>query len=196
MSEYIELLIGCGHARRKLLAPPNSSLSMWCNLVTVDENAECNADILCNLDHVPWNPSYVGPSVPRSLFDEELIFFADSMIDEIHAYEVLEHLGQQGHVHSFFSHFAEMWRILKPGGYLCATVPSRYSPWLWGDPGHRRAILPQTLIFLDQTSYASQLGRTAMSDYRGIYKADFKVVSTTDDRQFHSFILQAMKPAR
>lgn len=195
MSERTELLIGCGHARRKLIVPPNSSVE-WRGLVTLDVNEYVLPDIRCDIDHIPWNPSFVSDeNVPDSVYNKGG-YIEDSCADEIHAYEVLEHLGGQGHYHKFFWHFSEIWRVLKPGGYLCATVPSRYSPWLWGDPGHRRAILPETLIFLDQLNYIAQCGRTAMSDYRDVYKADFTCVRSTDDRTFHTFILQAIKPSR
>jgi hypothetical protein len=195
MDDYVELLIGCGHARRKVVIAPGSS-SEWRGLVTLDDNENCAPDILCNLDRTPWNPPCVGPSVPRALLDDEMLYIAESSVNEIHAYEVLEHLGSQGSTSSFFGHFHELWRVLKPNGYLCATVPSRFSPWLWGDPGHRRAILQETLTFLDQTSYTAQIGRTAMSDYRSIWHGDFSIVYTHDDRVFHTFILQAIKPSR
>jgi hypothetical protein len=120
----------------------------------------------------------------------------DDYYHEVHAYEVLEHLGQQGDATAFFATFSEIWRVLVPQGYLVATCPSRFSEWLWGDPGHRRTILPCTLQFLDQTRYPLQLRVTAMSDYRRLYRADFSVVYTHDDKTTHQFILQAVKPAR
>ena len=171
-----ELLLGCGHSRVKRIIPPNAPTD-WVDLLTIDFDPATDAHVVIDLNPSNWDLPYI---------DE---------FDEIHAYEVLEHLGRQGNFIRFFSHFYEIWRMLKPDGYLCATVPSRFSPWLWGDPGHSRAILPETLIFLDQTAYA-QCGKTALSDYRFCYKADFKIISSTDDRIFHSFILQAVKPAR
>lgn len=183
---YKELLLGCGSQRQKILTPPvynvytNDTVGFgtWNDLTTLDHNPDHKPDIVYELNNVYWD------------FDP-----ADSY-DEIHAYEVLEHLGFQGHYVNFFRDFTNIWRLLKPNGFLCATVPSRFSPWLWGDPGHRRAILPETLIFLDQTTYTNQVGKTSLSDYRDVYKADFKIISSSDDRGFHSFILQAIKPSR
>jgi hypothetical protein len=172
-----ELLLGCGYSREKRMCLPGNQL-IWRNLVTADYRKKCSPDIVCDLDDMKWMP------------------FLPEKFSEVHAYEVLEHLGSQGYEASFFSTFDNIWRILIPGGYLFATVPSRFSPWLWGDPGHRRAILPESLIFLDQTAYDSQVGVTMMSDYRDIYKSDFKVISSTDDHVLHKFILQAIKPAR
>lgn len=173
---YRELLLGCGHSREKRIRPPNGP-EVWRDLLTIDFDKSTSADIVLDLSGDRWDLPY------RDEFNE------------IHAYELLEHLGMQGDFHAFFAQFSEIWRLLKPDGYLCATVPSRYSPWLWGDPGHCRAILPETLIFLDQTAYA-QCGKTCFSDYRFCYKADFKIISSKDDKTFHTFILQAVKPVR
>jgi SAM-dependent methyltransferase len=109
---------------------------------------------------------------------------------------VLEHLGRQGDYRLFFETFSEAWRILKPGGFLCATVPGRKSLWVWSDPGHTRVIFPPTLLFLDQHNYATQEGRTTMSDYRRVYQADFETIFSHDNGETHQFILQAVKPSR
>jgi SAM-dependent methyltransferase len=199
---YRELLIGCGHTRDKRLDPRDFQrkthpapidLRVWRGkLDALDYMIECRPDLVCNLQRVPWSASRV---VSDEYFDlpEAL---PESYYDEVHAYEVLEHLGQQGDFRSFFDTFAEAWRILKPGGYLCATVPSRYSEWLWGDPGHTRAILPTHLVFLRQPTYDEQRGKTSMSDYRREYRADFDITGTFDDHTTHKFVLQAVKPSR
>jgi hypothetical protein len=163
---YRELLLGAGHQRKKIIVPPGTP-QQFQNLETLDNNRLCNPDIFFDLNEL-----------------NEFIGFRSDFYNEIHAYEVLEHLGRQGD-----------YLMLIVDGFLCATVPSRFSPWLWGDPGHTRAILPETLIFLDQTSY-KQCGHTAMSDYRDVWHGDFKIIESKDDRTFHTFILQAVKPAR
>jgi hypothetical protein len=174
-----ELLLGCGHSRVKQACRPGSTLE-WNDLVTIDSNPACNPDILCDLNQPEW-------------FDHGGF---DSSFTEVHAYEVLEHLGRQGDVTSFFSTFNNIWRILVPDGLLFATCPSRFSQWLWGDPGHTRVIQPESLIFLDQGQYKFQLGKTPMSDYREYWKGDFQCLSSTDDRTSHRFVLKAIKPAR
>lgn len=196
-----ELLLGCGHSRQKRMGLPNTPLEFE-DLVTLDLNHDCKPDLFCNLNDMHWlcnALTSVGESV---VFDRSGTKFIDkeikkSFFSEVHAYEVLEHLGQQGDVGSFFSTFENIYRILVPNGHLFATVPSRFSPWMWGDPGHRRAILPESLVFLDQTNYA-QCGQTMMSDYRSIYKADFIVRHSqlTEDKLIHQFVLQAIKPSR
>ncbi len=79
-----ELLIGCGNSRRKKLGFSRE----WSNLVTVDHDPDCGADVVHDLDETPWP-------------------FADDSFDECHGYEVLEHLGRQGDHRSFFRHFHE-----------------------------------------------------------------------------------------
>lgn len=191
-AKYRELLIGCGHRRQKVVPAPDRA-GPWVNLVTLDHNKDCGPDILCNLDTINMWQSEDFSGDDNFVLNGRL---RADMWDEVHAYEVLEHLGQQGDVVSFFRHFEELYRILKPGGYLCATVPSRFSAWLWGDPGHRRVILPESLVFLSQPQYARQCGVTPMSDYRPLYSGDFDVVTSIDDRTLHTFILRAVKPAR
>ena len=51
-------------------------------------------------------------------------------------------------------------------------------------------------VFLDQDEYVRQVGVTAMSDFRYLYRADFRLVyhQVTEHRVF--FALQAVKPSR
>jgi hypothetical protein len=184
---YRELLIGSGHARDKRLCVDPLATG-WRNLTTLDCNSKVIPDVLCDLNEIPW-----GPRCGLGRLLEE------SFYDEIHAYEVLEHLGQQGDARAFFRHFTEIWRLLKPEGYLCATVPSLHSPWAWGDPSHRRLISLESLVFLDQSEYIRQLDgdiKSPMSDFRNIYAGDFKLWWSNDDETTFSFILQAVKPSR
>ena len=72
------------------------------------------------------------------------------------------------------------------------AVPNR---WIWGDPGHTRVINAGSLHFLSQKNYDAEIGRTAMTDYRWCYKADF-MLNHIDYTQYNMvFGLTAMKPA-
>lgn len=172
------LLLGCGSRRDRVLKTPKHQINDFldCDLVTVDFEATHNPDIVMDLNDENWP-------------------FHEGQFDEIHAYEVLEHLGQQGDFRSFFRTFSNIWYALKPGGFLCASVPSVTSPWAWGDPGHTRLIQPETLTFLMQSEYEKQIGMTAMSDYREYWKGDFvpRHLSYSEDGHTFFFILEAIK---
>jgi hypothetical protein len=204
-----QLLIGCGYPLRPLHggAHPEGMTSdqryrkkmstihttnRWEALTTLDVNPECDPDLWCDLNAAtPWIARPRG----KSAFHE----LEGDYWDEIHAYEVLEHLGRQGDAHSFFAHFSEIWRLLKPGGQLLATVPSKRSGFFWGDPSHSRAIVEESLVFLDQSEYIRQCDgaqATGMSDFRSIYKADFKLIDRSDTGGSLYFILEAVKPSR
>ena len=172
LSGKTELLLGCGNRRDKILSLPGEP--EWSNLTTLDLDPSSNPDITWDLNSLP-------------------LPFATEQFDEIHAYEVLEHLGRQGDWQHFFAEWSEYWRILKPNGYFFASVPAPKSKWVWGDPGHTRTILPETLIFLSQRQYREQIGKTPMTDYREVYKADFEpvYVETQEDTLF--FCLQCLK---
>lgn len=168
-----ELLIGCGNDRRKKKTFDSFE---WTDLTTIDHDPNCGADVIHELEDLPWP-------------------FADNSFDEVHAYEVLEHLGKQGDFRSFFAHFAEIYRILKPGGHLFATCPKWDSIWAWGDPSHTRIISRASLVFLNQEQYRNQVGKTAMTDFRWLWKGDFEPVHTDEDDGF-TFVLKAHKPSR
>lgn len=169
-----ELLIGCGSARDKRLTIDNTA--GFSNLTTLDYNADHNPDVVWDL----MSPDVLPPEW-------------ENRFDEIHAYEVLEHLGQQGDYRLFFRQFSAFWRALKPNGHLMATVPSRHSVWAWGDPSHTRIIQPENLVFLSQKAYADQVGKTPMSDFRNIYKADFEIIHVADSQETVFFIIKAIK---
>ena len=169
-----QLLIGCGHSREKRMYV--SDAKEWEELVTLDHSADCNPDVLHDLETLPYP-------------------FADNSFDEIHAYGVLEHLSDQGDYKSFFAQFTEFHRMLKPDGLLLAIVPSEKTNQQWGDPSHRRVINVVTLAFLAQKSY-EECGKTLMTDFRSIYKADFAYMWGKDEESegLMYFILKAIKP--
>jgi hypothetical protein len=150
---------------------------------TVDYNRSHMPDICHDLNVLPWP-------------------IEDNSAHEVHAYELLEHLGRQGDAVSFFGTFYEIWRILVPGGVLAATTPRWDSIWAWGDPSHTRVISHASLVFLDQTQYPKQVGKTPMSDFRGIWRGDFDTPSSDTptwakvEGDTFCFVLKAVKPAR
>jgi len=103
---------------------------------------------------------------------------------------VLEHLGTQGDYWAFFRDFAEIYRVLKPGGTVHGITPNWHSPWLWNDPGHTRSIGFETLAFLDQQAYREQVGVTAMTDYRWLWKGDFRLIARKIENESNIWVLQ------
>ena len=143
----------------------------------MDHDPNCGADVVHDLEQYPWP-------------------FEDSSFDTVSAFCVLEHLGRQGDYKSFFATFAEIYRVLKPGGILAAICPSYQSQWAWADPSHTRIIAPGSLVFLDRAEYHRQIGKTAMTDFRWLWKGDFEPVHIDDDGNRFAFGLKAHKPVR
>jgi len=168
-----ELLLGCGASKDKRL----KSDTPWVNLTTLDINPDHKPDVLWDLEKLPYP-------------------FMNDTFDEIHAYEVLEHIGQQGDYRTFFAQFSDLWRIMKPDGMLYATCPSWNSLWSFGDPSHKRVINEGTLAFVSQKQYQREVGHSPMSDFRNIYKADFEVKGCEHKNDTFIFVLQAIKPSR
>lgn len=170
----MELLIGAGNSRKKKITFKEIPSEWSGELVTldIDESIECDVHHDLNILPLP---------------------FDDNTFDEIHAYEVLEHTGTQGDWRFFFDQFSELHRILKPGGFLVGTCPMWDSKWAWGDPGHTRIISDASLVFLSQEEYKKQVGETAMTDYRGVYKADFELFAMDESEDTFGFVLRAKK---
>lgn len=171
-----ELLIGCGSRMDKLFDMHGVEPG-WHDLTRLDINSDHNPDVVWDLTKLP-------------------LPFEDNTFDEIHAYEVLEHTGSQGDYKFFFAQFDEFYRILKPDGFIIATVPVWNSIWAFGDPSHTRTIQAESLIFLDQSIYTERVGISPMSDFRYIYKSDFKLLDHKTADMTFAFVLQAIKPSR
>jgi SAM-dependent methyltransferase len=173
----MELLIGCGGSRQKKVTVDGDF--SWKDLKTLDNNPFHKPDIVFNLEEI---------TLP----------FPDNSIDEIHAYEVLEHTGYQGDHEFFFKQFSEFYRVLKPDGYLIGTCPAWNNQWAFGDPSHKRVLCRETFWFLNQRLYTAWVGNNAMSDFRYLFKGDFEEVyyAQYEGQLSFQFILKVIKPSR
>jgi len=150
MGPYRCLMLGAGHSPlERKIAPEGTPPPYKIRWTSLDFNEKAKPDHVFDLDQLR-----VGECLP----------FEDERFSEIHAYEVLEHVGLQGDFRGFFAEFREYWRVLRPGGLLIGTVPAKGSDWDWDDPGHTRVITGRTLSFLTRELY-SDLGKNAASDY-------------------------------
>jgi SAM-dependent methyltransferase len=152
----MELLVGAGNSKEKRVWLDDRS--GWTRLVTLDINPDGSPDVLADLASLP-------------------LPFKDNTFDEVHAYEVLEHMGAQGDWRFFFNQFDEFARILKPSGLFVATSPPYGSKWVWGDPGHTRYMGPELYTFLQRAEYDKQIGKTSMTDYRRYFKSDWESIA-------------------
>ena len=168
-----ELLAGCGNQRKKQVVFEGIP-KHWIELITLDIDEDCKPKVVHDLEDLP-------------------LPFDDDVFDEIHLYQVLEHTGMQGDWRFFFNQFYEFWRILKPDGYLMATVPMWDSKWAWGDPGHKRIINDGILVFLSQREYEVQVGNGPMADYRKYWEGDFDLIAKEENDDTFGFVLQAIK---
>jgi hypothetical protein len=154
-------MLGTGHKKpaRQLFAPDSETDDMteW---TTLDMNPRAKPDVVFDLDNL-----HIAPPVPVSStgIPKNQLPFESERFHEIHAYEVLEHIGRQGDYKGFFREFREYWRVLKPGGWMIGTCPT-LEDWGLDEPGHTRLITGKTLGFLTPGIY--NLGNSPASDYR------------------------------
>ena len=83
-----------------------------------------------NLDHDSMtSPDYVVD------LEKDRLPFDDSMVEEVKAYHILEHIGE-----GFLHLMKELYRICKPGAVIDIAVPHHRHENYFGDPTHRRPI--------------------------------------------------------
>ena len=164
------LLLGCGHRLQRNIVEEGQAVGFENDdLTTLDMDPSANPDLLFDLDKLPC-----GGRLP----------FDDNTFDELHAYDVLEHVGVQGDWRGYFTEFAEYHRILKPGGKFYITVPIGADAI--ADPGHTRFFSLNHFGFLSQIFYTQNRGMdTTCTDYRWYWKLNFDVLFLQPSENHH-----------
>ena len=125
--------------------PVNFQDTDWLN---VDHFDMPGIDIVTDLFRFPWE-------------------FDDNSVDEIWCSHLIEHIPHETrrsdarqtdaanarwdaikHLDGFFAFFAEVYRILKPGGAIAISCPYGLSTEAMQDPTHTRFIVPKTFGYL------------------------------------------------
>ena len=149
------LHLGCG--RKKWAAPDllrYVGLSMPVDdarVIHVDADPRLEPDLVCDVGFKPLE-------------------IEDNSVDCVIAWHMLEHIGQTGDTELWFAAWEDIYRVLKPSGFLYAESPYYDSIWAWSDPTHVRALSEHSLIFFSQASYRIQ--ENMISPYR--IRADFQ----------------------
>ena len=97
------------------------------------------------------------PTLPRAAANADQLPFVDSSFRMVIAAWVLEHLPQPEHT------FAEISRVLQPGGVCIVMTPNRSSPIAW---------LNRTLKPLQQTLVPLLYGRAEADTFPVVYRAN------------------------
>ena len=162
------LLLGGGNSRlRRLHLFDDAEDFSTDNLTTLDMNPNCNPDVLMDLEEIT-----TGGRLP----------FKDESFDQIHAYDVLEHVGKQGDWKGFFAEFEEYHRVLRVGGLMYILVPIGRDAF--ADPGHTRFFSRNHFEFLSQSfNKQSDLKPGELSvrtDYSWYWKKNFDVMALNE----------------
>lgn len=88
----------------------------------IDDKGKKYTDIICNIEKEP-------------------LPFKDNSVDEIACYEVLEHLE------NLIFAMNEMWRVLKPEGFLKGKAPKEGGRGAIADPTHKRIFITDTFDY-------------------------------------------------
>ena len=175
---YKILHLGCGRKGRTL--PSVVNVPDGAKVISVDSDPRLRPDMCCHLG-------------------SESLRCDDDSIDLAVAWHVLEHIGRPCDTTYWWRFWQDLYRVLKPDGTLMFEAPYYTSVWAWADPGHVRALSPESFAFLSQANY--QIDGSAITPYR-VY-CDFvpeipyaRIPSETERTANFRGVLRAVKPFR
>lgn len=165
------LLIGSGHNPIKRISDEDGDIyfSDEDNITSIDMNPSCNPTHCLDLNDV---------------FPNGKLPLGDESFDQIHAYNVLEHIGIQGDWKGYFDEFSEYHRILRNNGLFYIIVPIGRD--LFADPGHKRFFDRNHFSFLCQGFYKKSMDlQSEATDYRWYWKKNFDIVFIDEIENHH-----------
>jgi predicted SAM-dependent methyltransferase len=112
----MKLNLGCGQSHME-------------GYVNVDKFAECEPDMVVDLESFPWP-------------------WPDNSATEVVLRHVLEHLGQEPGC--FLNIMRELWRVCADGAKIDVAVPHPRHDYFLDDPTHVRAITPAMFALFDR----------------------------------------------
>jgi len=140
----MKLNMGCGNNKRQ-------------GYVNVDLAPECQPDLVCDLESLPWP-------------------WEDNSVDEVLFNHSLEHIGQSSR--TFLGMMKELYRVCKDSAHIKINVPHPRHDNFINDPTHVRVITPGMLSLFDRkvNDEVKRLGgaNTPLAHYLGV---DFFVES-------------------
>ncbi len=131
--------------------------------VNVDVMPSVNPDMVYNLEELP-------------------LPWEDNSVDEILMFHFLEHLNLLKPAW-WFEWWAEVHRILKPGGQVVVIFPRWNSEDAFGDPGHMMILTHQRFLYLSKKAYmVARERKLSMTQYPITFDFDI-IVAMTDGYQ-------------
>ena len=129
-----------------------------------------------NYDAKPWDERVIGWEACEQLRDRDGHVLRRETVDRIVAHDLIEHIPHSLNECVWFKFWEECWRVLKMGAEIEVLSPCGNSRWVWGDPGHTRAIQPETFAFLSAELYmkAREDEDNPMSMYEPCCNFDFR----------------------
>jgi hypothetical protein len=162
----MKLNLGCGFHKRS-------------GFVNVDVRAECQPDVILDLEKTPW---------PWESNSAETVIFLHS----------LEHIGGDHRV--FRDMVRELYRVCSNGAVVFIQVPHPRHDDFITDPTHVRAITPETLGHLSRRNNTQWLERGAANTPLAIYwNVDFEItnISYIADEPYRSQLAKGeLSPAQ
>lgn len=130
-------------------------------------NLGCARNPLHGFTNLDLDPR-VAPDVRHDL-EQTPLPFPDAAFDCILGSHVFEH------VHRFLPLVADLYRILKPGGYLIAVTPHCGSDDAWDSPHHVRAFSERTWHYVSTELY-DRPGHAGAGAYQGAQYGAWQIV--------------------